>query len=286
MDYRGLLNSHVASGADVTIVTADHSQEFFKRASENAGTGLADMGIYVFNYETLRTAAQREGARVIDIAADLIPRLIGSCNVNTYRVEDQASRMPLYWRDINTPEDYYSSSMDLLARHSCIDPYDREWPIRSADPIRLDQADALSAIGREPEVNSVIPSSVSIRKACVYHSVLFPGVVLESAAYVRNSVLLPGAVIGAGAAVRCAIVDPNVVIDAGDRIGYNREEDRRRFRVMANGVVVVSSDDVSSPFGSDLDFMRRREKVYERRSEVTVFARTSELFRKRTQRVD
>jgi glucose-1-phosphate adenylyltransferase len=79
----------------------------------------------------------------------------------------------------------------------------------------------------------------AIRDACVFSSVLFPGVVLEPGADVRFSVLMPGAVVGRGAAVRRAVVDANTVIAPGDEIGYRADRDRQRFHVMQNNVVVV-----------------------------------------------
>src|SRR5262249_24091769 len=92
-------------------------------------------------------------------------------------------------------------------------------------------------------LNSVIPQSVDIKGACVYRSVLSPGVQLEPGVDVQHSVVLPGAVIKRGAAVRRSIVDANAVIEAGDRIGYDEEEDQKRFQVLPSGIVVVSLDD-------------------------------------------
>ena len=44
---------------------------------------------------------------------------------------------------------------------------------------------------------------------------------------------------GRRAKIRRAIVDKNVEIPAGLQIGYDAEEDRKRFFVSANGIVVV-----------------------------------------------
>jgi glucose-1-phosphate adenylyltransferase len=192
------------------------------------------------------------GGRIIDFAKDLIPSLIGSSDVRAYRHEDRVKKMPLYWRDVGTPEAYYASSMDLLASAPAIDPYGSGWPVRSAYGAQFDGQSALSEVGRHPDINSIIPNGVKIRGASVSRSVLFPGVVLESGADVRESVLMPGVVIGRGAAVRRAIIDANVVIDAGDDIGHNLKRDRQRFHVLANGVVVVSVDHISPFFNRDL----------------------------------
>ena len=94
------------------------------------------MGVYVFNRDVL-LAAMKGGERIIDFANDLIPGLIGWCDVRAYGHEDRIMKTPLYWRDVGTPEAYYASSMDLLASDPPIDPYDSGWPIRSAyRPVR------------------------------------------------------------------------------------------------------------------------------------------------------
>jgi len=275
MDYRDLLSFHIANRAEATIAMVDRPQEFStetgvlqvddsnrvvgfeekprhpKLNPKNKEMISANMGVYVFNRNVL-LAAISDGGRIIDFAHDLIPSLIGSCNVLAYGHEDQIKKRPRYWRDIGTPDAYYASSMDLLASEPPIDPYDRHWPIRSAYRAQLDGQSALSEVGRQPQINSIIPNGVNIGSASVYRSVLFPGVVLESGADVRHSVLLPGAVIGRGAAVRHAIVDANVVIDPGDDIGYSPERDRQRFHASENGVVVVSPDHMSLFFSRDV----------------------------------
>lgn len=272
MDYRDLLNFHVASRAEVTIATVDYPRELSteigvvevddrdrvigfeekpqepKASSKDERMISANMGVYVFNREVL-LAAMTSGTRIVDFAHDFIPSLIGSCDVRAYRHQDPIKKTPLYWRDVGTPEAYYASSMDLLAADPPINPYDRDWPIHSADRDHLDGQRALSEVGRRREVNSIIPNGVNIDSSSVYRSVLFPGVVLEPGADVRHSVLMPGVVLGRGTVVRRAIIDANVVIDAGEDIGYSPERDHQRFHALANGVVVVSPDHLSQFFG-------------------------------------
>jgi glucose-1-phosphate adenylyltransferase len=266
MDYQDLLATHQASGAEVTIATVDYPKKLSSQMGvlevdnddrvvafeekpgcrqsdpECAKTVKVNMGVYVFNVETLLAAAETNGGQIIDIGADLIPRLLRSHKVNAYHHEDGSSRNALYWRDVGTVEAYYDASMDLSISDPPIDPYDRNWPIRSANGAPLRSRSALSQVGCELEVNSIIPRAVDIEGACVYGSVLSPGVVLECGADVRDSVVLPGAIIRRGAAIRRAIIDAHVIIEAGDCIGYNTKGDQDRFHVLPNGIVVVSPD--------------------------------------------
>ena len=137
----------------------------------------ASMGIYVFNREVL-LAALTCGERIIDFANDVIPSLIGSCDVRAYHHEDRIKKMPLYWRDVGTPEAYYASSMDCLnpIRPSILTTatgrYVRPIAPNPTEKGRFSKWD-------DPEINSIIPNGADIGSASVYRSVLFPGVVLE-----------------------------------------------------------------------------------------------------------
>jgi glucose-1-phosphate adenylyltransferase len=51
---------------------------------------------------------------------------------------------------------------------------------------------------------------------------------------------MEGVEVGRGARVRRAIVDKRIWIPAGYQIGFNREEDARKFTVTQSGIVVIS----------------------------------------------
>jgi glucose-1-phosphate adenylyltransferase len=54
---------------------------------------------------------------------------------------------------------------------------------------------------------------------------------------------MPGVRVGRHARIRRAIIDRDVLIPRGALIGYDAEEDRRRYTVSESGVVVVCSED-------------------------------------------
>jgi glucose-1-phosphate adenylyltransferase len=275
MDYRNILGFHVASGADVTIGAVPYRKEFSSETGvlevdkdhrvvafdEKPGSGnenssvdktvLVDMGVYVFNIDMLLSAVETSGTPLVDIVDDLIPHMMRLHKVKAYRHENLFNTHPLYWRDVGTLDAYYHANMDLLASNSPIDPFDKNWPIRSAFGMRFGGRSVLSEVGNEAGVDSIIPRAAYIEGASVFRSVLSSSVVLESGADVRHSVLLPGAVIRRGAAVRNAIIDAHVVIEAGDCIGYNKDRDHARFHVSPKGTVVVSPDHVAPFFRVD-----------------------------------
>ncbi|MEJ2717887.1 MAG: glucose-1-phosphate adenylyltransferase, partial [Deltaproteobacteria bacterium] len=56
---------------------------------------------------------------------------------------------------------------------------------------------------------------------------------------VEDSVLLDGVQVEPGAQIRRAIVDEDVVIPPRTLIGFDAEEDKKRFTISPGGVVIV-----------------------------------------------
>ena len=67
---------------------------------------------------------------------------------------------------------------------------------------------------------------------------------VNSFASVEDAILMEHVEVGRYAKIRRAIVDKDVVIPRYAEIGYNLEEDRRRFTVTESGIVVVGKGTV------------------------------------------
>jgi glucose-1-phosphate adenylyltransferase len=65
------------------------------------------------------------------------------------------------------------------------------------------------------------------------------GVKVHTGATVEDSVVFDNCDIGRHAKVRRAILDKNVQVPEGVQIGYNLEEDRKRYHVTESGIVVI-----------------------------------------------
>src|SRR5262249_24230180 len=81
----------------------------------------------------------------------------------------------------------------------------------------------------------------------VRRSILSPNVRVNSYSLVENSIVFDGVDIGRHSKIRNAIIDKGVRIPANTTIGYDLEEDRRRFTITEHGVVVIGATDLPEP---------------------------------------
>ena len=268
MDYGPLVVFHKESEADMTIggvqVPLDEATEFgvmsvdsdgrviaFDEKPENPapmpgrdGIALASMGIYVFEPEFLQEALRRDAAdpsSAHDFGRDIIPKAIRSNSVFAYAFEDVETKAQFYWRDVGTVDAYYNANMELVHVSPELNLYDRRWPIWT-DQAQVPAAKfVLDDAGRRGmAVNSMVAGGCIISGATVRESLLSTGVFVDEYSTVAQCVLLPEVEIGRNCYIHRAIVDESSVIPDGMIIGLNAEDDKRRFYVSPQGVVLVT----------------------------------------------
>jgi glucose-1-phosphate adenylyltransferase len=74
----------------------------------------------------------------------------------------------------------------------------------------------------------------------IQRSILSPNVRINSFSEVYDSILMEGVNVGRHAKIKRAIIDKDVNIPQGMVIGYNTEEDKKKFFVSESGIVVVA----------------------------------------------
>ncbi|HQK76046.1 MAG TPA: hypothetical protein PKZ25_07605 [Candidatus Hydrogenedentes bacterium] len=139
--------------------------------------------------------------------------------------------------------------MDFVAVDPLFNLYDEEWPVRTkppmAPPAKFVFADEGIRFG--VAVDSIVSPGCIISGGMVRRSVLSPEVRVNSYSYVEECILMPEVSIGRRARIRKAIIDTGAQIPEDTVVGYDYEEDARRFRVTPRGVVVVEPQDFMAP---------------------------------------
>ena len=88
--------------------------------------------------------------------------------------------------------------------------------------------------------DSIVSGGCVISGSRVQNCVLSPNVRVENHADVHESVIMENVNIGERARIRRAIIDKGVVIPPDTVIGYDAEQDYKRFTLTDEGVVVIT----------------------------------------------
>jgi glucose-1-phosphate adenylyltransferase len=272
MNYYSMIDYHRDQDADLTVgvveVDKDKASQFGVVEVDNLGRVVgfqekpkmpktipahpdkvyASMGIYVFELaaleQELHDDAHRHGS-THDFGKDIIPQMLKKgLKVSVYNFIDENKKEAKYWRDIGTIEAYYEANMDLIQVDPVFNLYDKNWPIRTLQeqyPPAKTVFAGEEVTGRVGLVlDSIVSSGSIISGGRVQRSILSPNVRINSFSQVYDSILMEGVNVGRHAKIKRAIIDKDVNIPQGMVIGYDLEEDRKRFFVSDTGIVVVA----------------------------------------------
>jgi glucose-1-phosphate adenylyltransferase len=229
LDYREVVESHLGSGAEVTMVTtevaADDASRYgivqmgdgdtiadYAYKPDEPATTTATNEVFVFTpgptldrLEALARDAGEEGLE--DLGNQLLP---------AQTKEGLARAHPLqgYWRDVGTVPAYWEAHRDFLSPEPPIDLDDPAWPLHTRGGRHSAARILRGAVVEESLVSGGTRIGGEVRG-----SVLSPGVVVEKGATVLDSVLLPGVRVRAGAHVIRAVLDDRVDVGEGAVVG-------------------------------------------------------------------
>lgn len=229
LDYRDVVDAHLGSGAEVTMVTtevaADDASRYgivevgddgavtdYAYKPDEPATTTATNEVFVFSptetldrLEALAEAAGEDGLE--DLGSQLLPDQTRDGLARAYALES-------YWRDVGTVPAYWQAHRDFLSAEPPIDLDDPAWPVHTRGG-RHSAARILAGA----EVDESLVSGGTRVAGSVRGSVLSPGVVVEKGATVVDSVLLPGVRVCAGATVTRAVLDDGVEIGERAEVG-------------------------------------------------------------------
>jgi glucose-1-phosphate adenylyltransferase len=207
---------------------------------------FVSMGIYLFRtdllYEVLRKDARQDTAH--DFGKNILPSMMQDGRVFAYNFQDENKKEVKYWRDIGTLDAYYDANMDLISVDPLFNFYDQAWPIRTYQgqfpPAKFVFAEETDNGRLGMALDSIVSGGCIISGSRVENCVLSPNVRVENHAKVHESVIMENVNIGERARIRRAIIDKGVLIPPDSVIGYDAEQDRKRFTLTEEGIVVIT----------------------------------------------
>ena len=230
---------------DWRVIGFEEKPETPKTIPGNPGQCLASMGVYLFNtnsiIEELKTDASKSSSH--DFGKNIIPHMIKTGKLFAYNFRDENQKEAKYWRDVGTIDAYWEANLDLVSVDPHLNLYDSDWPIRT---YQIQSPPAKFVFAQEKKggrlgiaLDSIVCDGCIVSGGRVQNSILSPGVRVNSWASVKECILMENVEIGRYAKIKRAIIDKDVYIPPETVIGYNLDEDRKRFDVSPNGIVVI-----------------------------------------------
>ncbi|AOR24712.1 glucose-1-phosphate adenylyltransferase [Clostridium taeniosporum] len=232
MNYTKMLEFHKEKNADATIgvieVPINEASRFgimntrddmsiyeFEEKPKIPKSNLASMGIYIFNWKTLKKYLRSDEANKNssnDFGKDIIPAMLNNgSNMIAYPFEG-------YWKDVGTIQSLWQANMDLLKPDNQLNLHDQDWRIYSTNPVRPAQY-----IGENAKItNSLIVEGCTVNGE-VKNSVLFQGVQVGKNTIIKDSVIMTNAKIGDNVVIEKAIIGSDAVIRKDCVIGTGDE---------------------------------------------------------------
>ena len=252
MDYEIMLDSHKANNAEVTIavmpvpmaeahrfgiMTTDERGRIvkFEEKPENPKSNLASMGIYIFNWKTLKKALV---AMADQPALDFGKHVIPYCHKKGTPMF--AYEFNGYWKDVGTLESYWEANMELIDIVPEFNLYEEYWKIYTKSEIQPPQYFSEDSVVER----SIIGEGTDIYGK-VYNSVIGCGVTIGRDTVIRDSIIMNQTQIGDHCELYKAIVDEEVRIGNNVRLGIGPEvENETAPHIYNHGIVTVGERSV------------------------------------------
>ena len=252
MDYEIMLNFHKANGAEITIaampvpmeeakrfgivITDEHKKiQDFEEKPENPRSNLASMGIYIFNWKTLKEALLALANQpALDFGKHVIPYCHGK-NAPLYAYEFNG-----YWKDVGTLNSYWEANMELIDIIPEFNLYEEYWKIYTSSEILPPQYISSDSIVER----SIIGEGTTVLGK-VYNSVIGCGITIGEGTVVRDSIIMNRTVIGKNCELYKAIVAEDVVIGDSVKLGIGEEaENETDPHIYNHGIVTIGEKSI------------------------------------------
>lgn len=220
MDYNKMLSYHKEKRSKATIAvlevdyeeakrfgimntTSDDRIYEFEEKPQNPKSNLASMGVYIFNWEELKTYLMdgEKDKSADDFGKDIIPKMLED------GIDMFAYRFKGYWKDVGTVDSLWEANMDLIDPANPLNLHDSQWRIYSVNPIMPPHY-----VGDGGRVNYSLVTEGCTIFGEVDKSILFFGVDVAKNVKISDSVIMSKVVIEEGAVIEKAIIGEGATI--------------------------------------------------------------------------
>ena len=224
-DYSKLLDDHIASGADITLLyhSVDNAKEFFLNCytlNLNKQKGLLSIDQNHGNAKN-RNIFMDTFIMKKELFIDLVNKAKKTSSMYTLADIVNASVDELdirgvshrgYFAAISDFKSYYHANLSLIDFKAAQNLFDDEWPIytRTNDSCPTQYFD-------DADVKHSIVSNGCLIEGTIENSIIGRGCTIKKGAVVKNSIILPTAVIGEDVHIENHVVDKHAnIIHAKD----------------------------------------------------------------------
>ena len=224
MDYAAMLEDHIKNKASLTVgvipVSMKEASRFgimntdqnsriieFEEKPAQPKSNLASMGIYIFNWDTLRrylVEDQAKNREMEDFGKNVIPAYLSNAeNWFAYSFEG-------YWKDVGTIESLWEANMEFLDPEHPLNISEDTWRIYTSNPVTPPQF-----LTEDAQIKHSLVVDGCYIAGQVDNSLLSRDVKVGPNSQVDHSVVMSSATIGKGCRVEYAIIGEQAVIADG-----------------------------------------------------------------------
>lgn len=224
-DFSHLLDVHIASGADITMLyqNVDNAKQAFIDCDTlelNRQKGVLSIGRNRGNAKS-KTISLESYIMKKELFIEIVCKAANLSSLYWFRdiVNDMCAELDIrgvahrgFVACINDFTSYYQANIDLLDYSRAMDLFTEEWPIytRTNDSCP-------TKYGVDVNVQNSMVSNGCVVDGDIFNSVIGRGVVIKKGAVVKSSVILPGVYIGEDVHIE------NVVVDKQARLVRKKE---------------------------------------------------------------
>lgn len=252
MNYSKMLDFHKENNADATIsvinVPYEEASRYgimnchengkiyeFEEKPKAPKSTLASMGVYIFNWSTLREYLIKDNETPgsdNDFGKNIIPEMLGDGR------SMWAYQYSGYWRDVGTIQAFWESNMDLISRVPEFNLYDPDWKIYTPNPVK--PAHYISSTASVKK--SMVAEGCKVY-GTVKNSILFPGAVVEEGALVEDSIIMSNSRVCKNASIKKSIISEWATVGENSRLGEGENVPNEvKPGIYSSGITVVGDN--------------------------------------------